>query len=430
MSFLKFLCSFSLCVFSSTLVFAQAVVLPKSITFTGVPAYPQADLLAFTGLKPGANSTVAEVQAAAQKINDTGLFADVHFESNAHGLVFALKPMPAANVLAAHFTNFVWWSPQEIETTLKSRVPLYLGSIPTAGNMQDNVIAALKAMLLEKSVTANVVAMPSASHGTTPDSIAFTIESPEVRVHNLAFTATSPAMQAKLDKVIKDVADQPFDQYTTPTSITSKVSDVYRNDGYLDIEIANLNHSAPQITPNAINVDLTATLHEGEQYRLSQLTWSGSEIMSASDFNKQAKLHSEDVASESALKQSLQALARAYYAKGFQDAKIQAPAAKDSVTRHVAYNITVIPGEQYRLHSVKALGLTDQQHKDFDSTWHMNAGDFYDVNYLTTFLLKNTAVQSLRGYSATYKAFSDPNTHLVDLVITFAKGGTLVNVTN
>jgi len=49
-------------------------------------------------------------------------------------------------------------------------------------------------------------------------------------------------------------------------------------------------------------------------------------------------------------------------------------------------------------------------------------------NYLTTFLNKNTALKSLNGYSATYKALSDPHTHLVDLTITFAKGGTLVQV--
>ena len=57
----------------------------------------------------------------------------------------------------------------------------------------------------------------------------------------------------------------------------------------------------------------------------------------------------------------------------------------------------------------------------------MNPGDPYDVTYLESFLLKNTAIQSLRGLSAKYKAISDPNTHLVDLTVTFVKGGTLVN---
>ncbi|WP_260705060.1 POTRA domain-containing protein [Edaphobacter flagellatus] len=408
---------------------AQTVILPKSISFTGAPAYSQAELLAFTHLTPGANSTVTELNAAAQKLNDTGLFSDIRFASQSTGLVFSLKMMPNDNLLPARFANFVWWTPEELSAALKTRVPLYQGTVPTAGNMQDSVVAALKAMLAEKSVTATVVAIPvSPGAGATPTSVKFLIDSPEVRVHTLHFASTSPALQPKLDKVAQKVSGEPFDQLTTESTITSLITDVYRNDGYLNASVTNYTHSAPQVTSDAINLDLTAAVSEGEPYHLSRLTWPGSDVMSTADFDKQAKLKPEDVASQLALKQSLTTLARAYYAKGYQDVKVQAPASLDKATHHVSYTVHVVPGEQYRLHSVKAEGLSDVQRKEFDSAWRMNPGDFYDVNYLTTFLNKNTALRSLNGYSATYKAFSDPNTHLVDLVITFVKGGTLVQV--
>ena len=58
----------------------------------------------------------------------------------------------------------------------------------------------------------------------------------------------------------------------------------------------------------------------------------------------------------------------------------------------------------------------------------MNPGDFYDINYMSTFLKQHKDLQALRGYSASYRALSDPNTHLVDLTITFVKGGTLITV--
>ena len=115
----------------------------------------------------------------------------------------------------------------------------------------------------------------------------------------------------------------------------------------------------------------------------------------------------------------------AYFAKGFEDAKVTAPATFDHLSHHVSYTITVDPGPQYHVHTIKALGLSAEQQKQFDSAWHMNPGDFYDVNYLTNFLHNNSALQTLSGYSATYDAISDPNTHLVDLTITFAKGGVL-----
>jgi outer membrane protein assembly factor BamA len=408
----------------STNLSAQTFVLPK-ISFTGAPTYSQAELLAFTGLKPGATSTSAEIQAAAQRLSDTGLFADVHFASNAQGLTYTLKLMPADNLLPARFANFVWWSPEELTTALKARIPLYLGLIPISGNLQDSVTAALKAMLAEKNVAATVAAIPSAQVGATPTAISFSIESPEVRVHTLTLAQASSAMQPKLDKVPKEYAGKLFEQDSTRAAITTQVSEIYRNDGYLDIAILDLTHAAPQVTPTSIDLDLTATLSEGEPYRLTSLTWPGSDIMSTADFNKSVKLKPEDVASQLALRRSLSPLANAYYAKGFQDVKVQAPATIDHATHHVSYTIRVVPGDQYRIHTVKALGLNDTQRKQFDSAWHMNPGDFYDVTYLTSFLKQNTALLTLTGYSATYRAVADPDTHLVDLTITFVKGGVL-----
>jgi outer membrane protein assembly factor BamA len=335
--------------------------------------------------------------------------------------------MPADNLLPAHFANFVWWSPEELSAALRTRVPLYSGAVPINGNLQDSITAALKAMVAEKGVTANIVAMPKApGPNATPTSITFLIDAPDVRIHTLTLSQTSSAMQSKLDKVIKDQTGKPFDQDTTRSAIASLITEVYRNDGYLDATLLDLTHPAPQLSAGSIDVDLTATIHEGEPYRLSHLTWPGSDIMSTADFDKQVKLKPEDVASQLALRQSLAPLARAYYAKGFQDAKVQAPAALDPATHHVAYTIRVVPGDQYRLHSVKFNGLSEAQTKEINSAWRMKPGDFYDVTYVTEFLKQNSALQTLRGYSATYKAVSDPDTHLVDLALTFGKGGSLV----
>ena len=190
--------------------------------------------------------------------------------------------MPSDNLLPAHFANFVWWSPEELSTALKTRIPLYIGVVPTSGNLQDNVTAALKAMVAEKGVTANIIAMPkSPGANATPTSITFLIDTPEVRIHALTLSQSSPAMQSKLDKVIKDQTGKPFDQDTTRSAIASLITEVYRNDGYLDATLIDLTHPAPQLSASSIDLDLTATIHEGEPYRLSQfLTWPGSDIMS------------------------------------------------------------------------------------------------------------------------------------------------------
>jgi outer membrane protein assembly factor BamA len=416
----------ALCLFALTLpLSAQTFKLPP-ISFTGAAAFSRADLLKVSGLHEGATATQADIAAAAQHLSDTGLFADIHFESTSTGLVYALKPMPPENLLPASFTNFVWWSPAELNSALTALVPLYTGVVPLNGNLQDAIATALKAMVAEKGVTANIVTFAhSAQPGATPSSIAFAIESPPVRVQTLTFVHASPTMQPQLDKVVKAQTGQPFEQDTTRQAIASGLTTAYHNEGYLDMTVVSVKQAPPQVTPTGVGLDITATLNEGAPYRLFQITWPGSDVISTADFNKQVKMKPEDVASEAALNQSLSIIYSAYFVKGFQDAKVQAPPIFNHISHHVSYTIAVVPGPQYHIHTVKTLGLNDDQQKQFNSAWGMNPGDIYDTTYLTTFLAKNTSLTKLAGYSATYKALSDPDSHLVDLVITFAKGGVL-----
>ena len=417
---------FILCLFIPTLrTSAQTFVLPP-ISFTGVPNLSQADLLKVSGLHPGATATQADVQAAAQHLSDTGLFADIRFESNSTGLVYALNPIPAENSLPASFTNFVWWSPADLKSALASRVPLYTGIVPLNGNLQDAIAAALKAMVAEKGVTANIVKIAQSDQpGATPTSIAFAIESPPIRVQSLTLVRTSPTMQAKLEKVIKDQTGQPFETSTTRQAIASGLTAAYHDNGYLDMSVVSLTQAPPQVTPAGVGLAMTATINEGVPYSLFQLTWPGSDVISTADFNKQVKMKPGDVASEAALRQSLSIISAAYFAKGYQDAKVQAPPTFDHLGHHVSYTIAVVPGPQYRIHAIKTVGLSDDQQKQFSSAWGMNSGDLYDVTYVNSFLVKNTSLTKLAGYSASYKALADPDSHLVDLTITFVKGGTL-----
>jgi outer membrane protein insertion porin family len=52
----------------------------------------------------------------------------------------------------------------------------------------------------------------------------------------------------------------------------------------------------------------------------------------------------------------------------------------------------------------------------------MTAGALYNPEYVSNFLKNNTALQALEGYRAGFKAYADPNTHTVDLVLTFVRG--------
>jgi outer membrane protein assembly factor BamA len=409
---------------SMTSLPAQTRVL-SDISFVGAPGYSQAELLAFTGLKPGGMASQQQVEDAAQRLNDTGLFDEVNFAGNDKGIVYTLKPASASAMLPVRFGNFVWWQDEEIDQVLKSRVALYRrDAVPTAGNMRDSIAVALTAILAEKGVTgAKVGSRLSSSRPNGPlDHVVFAIDSPAVLIRSLILVDASPGMQPKLAPIIRDVAGQQWDKDASYDNIASRVSDAYRNEGYLDIAVPKQEHSAPVLNPNNIELDVTATLNEGAQYRVTQLAWNGSPMLSTADFAKQASLKVGDPASPAALLESLHVLANAYGAKGYLDAQVLAPPTIDHTAHQVAYTISVINGPQYHFRSVMWPSVSEAQAKTFDAAWQLKRGDVYDATYPQKFLEANAMLRS-QGYRMNVVLRLDRSALTVDLSITFAKAG-------
>jgi outer membrane protein assembly factor BamA len=112
------------------------------------------------------------------------------------------------------------------------------------------------------------------------------------------------------------------------------------------------------------------------------------------------------------------------------DVMIDSAPVLDRSANTVAYTITVTPGEQYRIHEVKAEGLEAAAQKDFDVNFRLKTGELYNPQYVAGFIKNNTALRSLAPYTGTWKAYADPNNHTVDLVITFFRrdGKTVIDV--
>jgi outer membrane protein assembly factor BamA len=412
-----------LCAFAGTL-FAQTRML-REIKFTGAPTYSQAELLAFIGLKPGSSATQQQIEDAAQRLGDTGLFEEVNFSGNDQGIVYTLKPAAASTMLPVRFGNFVWWRDEEIQQTLKVRVPLYRAdAVPTAGNLRDSIAVALTAMLAEKGVAGAQVGsrLGSGRPGGPLDHVVFAIDSPAVIIHSLRLVDASPGMQPKLERVIRDVSGQQWDTDASYPNIESRVCDVYRDEGYLDIAVVKQEHSAPVIAAENIGLDVTAMLSEGAQYHVAQLAWPGSDMLSAADFKKQATLKVGDPASPTALRESLHLLTNAYGAKGYLDAKVLAPPAIDRAAHQVAYSISVEPGPQYHFRSVMWPSVSEAQAKAFDAAWKLKPGDVYDSSYPVKFLEENAMLRS-QGYRMSVVLRQNRSALTVDLSITFTKGG-------
>lgn len=397
---------------------------PKKITFSGYPAVSQAELLAASGLNPGTPIGQPDMQAAAQKLSNSGLFSDVRFGFDGVELHYALKP--ASDSEPVSYQNFPWWPSQALTAALAAKVPLFHGLVVPESGLQSQLVAELTTLVQQKGVTGvSISAVPRTGSSGQVVGVVFRIDRPPVQVGSVQFQGASPQWAAPLAAIEKASAGQDIGEGTAST-FDAAIKAVYHREGYLEVALSNFSYGAPQLVDGKLAIPVSATIEEGPQYRLSGLKLSGDVWMTSDEFAKRARIHPGEIANEDLLRQTLAQVASPYRSKGYIRANISADPVFDRAQHTVSYSITVSPGPVFHMGKLTLLNLDSEKQALVMKYWTLREGDAYDGNYPPTFLNRNkSTLHELDAWSASYKQYENEDTHIVDLVITFRPGGPL-----
>jgi outer membrane protein assembly factor BamA len=412
--------------FASVNAVAQYTV--GKVVFKNPGPYRQADLEAALGMHSGQKFSAANLQAAAQRLIDTGYFDDIGAAEQGNpaalDVIFTLKPLAADQLTPVGFENFVWLTPDELVAAVHHAAPLFHGALPDAGNQADAINAALAAALAAKGADATVThATIEPSTAQPMRAVEFRVERPVVRVHSIVVQGASASMAGAVEALAQKLRGTIYNEGLAGETTQNRLLVPYNDAGYLDAKLTGIHYTTSAGSGAVVDVDVTATVDEGAPYRVASVDFAGTPLAPATTLTAAAKLHPGDIASRKILLETLAPVDMAYRRQGYMDVVVLPGGVLDHAAHTVAYTVTVIPGEQYRLRSVNAIGLDAVAHKDFDRGWTMNAGELYNVEYVTSFLKNNSALRTLASYSFGYKAEADPQTHTVDLTLTFTHIG-------
>ena len=399
----------------------------KTIQFSDLGPFTQAQLEAASGITAGTSFTKAQLAAAAQTLIDSGYFEDVG--ATVDGSVTAItvkftdKPSPITGMLRVGFENFVWLTPDEITQAICTQFPLFIGYLPENSPHQDDIKTALTAALAAKSISVTVTYdefEPTLRHPVRE--IAFSISRPRLRVANIKLTGVTPALVPLIQKSVNKTSRTAYTEGPADLTTADSVLEPLLDAGYIQAALLNPTPVATQGADGNFAIVLSATLSPGDIYHVSSLDFAGTPVITAAAFNTSSKLHAGDIASRKLLLETLKPIDDAYRNKGYLDVAINSNPKPDPTATTVAYTITVAPGEPYRIHEITAQNLTGAAKADYDRGFLMKSGDVYNPAYITNFLKNNTALRALEGYTAAFKTYADPATHQVDVVITWFAG--------
>jgi outer membrane protein assembly factor BamA len=392
----------------------------KTIVFTGYKQATNAELLSTTGLVPGVAVGSVEINAAAQKLNATGLFSHVGFQFNGQELRFDLTPVDA--VYPAHFENFAWFDNSDLLSQLHKQIPIFHGQVPAGSGLQQEVSDALVAILATRDVHATIDASPEVDRTTGQTvGITYSVATPEVLLGDVVFTGNSASNQAGLDAIAKAALGQPSVSASVRDTLFTAIRNVYHRAGFLEVSAPSFAHRQPVADGQRILVPVNMAIDEGPQYRLGQLHVAGDVLMKEDDLLKHASIHSGDIANEDKLRQTMAYISAPYRTRGYLHARITGEPTFNHAASTVDYTIRVAPGDVYHMGQLTVDNLSPEQKAAFLGVWKMKPGDPYDAVYVAMVLKENKSVHILDGYTANYKQYEHEDTHVVDLVYTFGK---------
>ena len=398
---------------------------PKTIRIEGVPAEDVPELLKIAALTPNTAITKEQIEAALQRIGDTGLFTDLNYTVGPNALVFVLKGSPETQALPVRFINLVWWQPDELEKLLEARVPGFHGKLPFAGTLTDQVTTAITELLRAKGIDAKVSTMQSGGLGAAPNAIGILVTRPAVLLGNIEVDGASPDAASQITRLQGYLGGQDYNLAESPHAIVNGVNEFFRNAGFLD-ESAGKPFFAPprkdppdSKDPDRYLVDFTVPITGGELYRVSTISVVGAPPVPKAQLDKTVKIHSGDPATVYDLGVARSNLAEAYFQHGYLDAEAQLNSPKDVANHTIAYNFTMLPGTQYRVGSVDTSALSPTDQANFAKAWHVPNGELLDEDVTHTLAYTIADMHSVKTIVTGYRP--DRRSHIVVLVLAYGR---------
>src|SRR5512143_1323184 len=133
-----------------------------AVRLTGSQRYTAKDVEAATGLHGGQQVRLQDLIDAARKLGKSGVFllVDYEFVSTPAGIEVTFKALDNPELARPQFENLVWLSPEDLDRTIRKRVPLYKGEVPGAGAMSNEIADLLQDSLRERGVVSKIAVEP------------------------------------------------------------------------------------------------------------------------------------------------------------------------------------------------------------------------------------------------------------------------------
>ncbi len=416
---------------SGSVCAAQQPVTLRRIEFVGLKKLTQQQALDASGLKVGDVASPAIIDAAADRLMQSGLFKTLSYRvrtaDNEATLIFQAEE--ATRNLPVVFENFVWFSEEEIDRTIRQDVPFFDGTAPAAGTTTDKIAAALQRLLTQKKISGRVEHMPYTDLEKGRQEILFTVQGVKIQVCSLHFPGATAISEADLIKASQTLLKSDYSRKNAGVFANSTLFPLYRRLGHLRAQFqqptATVEESPSQC---AGGVAITIPVDEGVVYSWETAEWSGNQTLTKEDLSAALGMKSGEVADGFKIDKGMKDVRKAFGRRGYIAAQLKESVEFDDSSRRVSYRIGVTEGPRYFMGKLIVTGLSAEDAEQLKARWTLGANAVFDDSYIDDFrpaglrdFLNGLMQRSRSGSRAKVEVEIKPDaqTRTVDVIIAF-----------
>lgn len=408
---------------------AQQTTILRRIEFVGLKKMTVPQAIEASGLKVGDPFNPQIIDAAAEKLMQSGLFKKLGYRvrtaDNDATVIFEVEE--AARNLPVVFENFVWFSEDEIARAIRQDIPFFDGTSPEAGLTTDKIAAALQRLLAQKRINGKVEHMPYLNLANGRQEILFTVEGVKIPVCSVSFPGANIIPEAELIKASQALLKTNYSRKDAGGFAEHTLFPLYRHLGYLRAQFKQPTATV-EASPGRCDggVLLTIPVEEGVAYSWDSATWTGNQAVLAGDLNEALGMRSGELADGLKIDKGLKEVRKAFGRRGYIGASFKESIEFDDATRRVSYSFRVNEGRRYFMGNLIVNGLPEAEVERLKSKWTLGTNAVFDESYFDEFRRTGlreymTGLMQRTGSRARFEVEMKPNAsnQTVDVVITF-----------
>src|SRR5260370_1412783 len=255
----------------------------REIRAVGEKLLTEAQVVAITGLTPGAQISKNDLQSAADKLVQSGLFAKVsyNFQTKVGG-VFVTYHVEESPRIPVYFDNLPWFTDSALGDAIRAKFPFFDGRLPEAGAAVDQAVDAVKELLASRGVQGSVEHIVIANPTGEGNVQEIRIEGAALQIAKLEFSDPALTASKAVQQHLSEILGKPYSRMTIDLFLAEAIKPIYLQQGFLRAKLGpaevRLAGDPNQKLPSQIPVYVPVA--PGDIYRWQEIRWTGNTLVS------------------------------------------------------------------------------------------------------------------------------------------------------